>query len=233
MDIVDTHEPLMAKNASGSIRKSSATNKDKPTYKAYTVSTDIALRLCGNAHKYQMKVMLIMSLQCLVAAFINMGFPYLFQTPEVSCYPSDSTVDLAIPCTVKEACVPGMSHVYVKTSGQSLTEEFDLVCEEESFEAVCGALLLLGGCIGSILYADTTETVGRLRVIKETGWLMAISVLASTFSFNIYMFCGCMIVFGAAYRAYFNACIIYLTETTSDNIRQLAPNILSIGWAVG
>jgi len=219
MDIVDTHEPLITKNASGSIKKNSISNKDKPTYKAYTVSTDIALRLCGNAHKYQMKTMLIMSLQCLVAAFINMGFPYLFRTPEVACYPSDASPDSAVPCTVKEACVPGVSLIYLKTSGRSLTEEFDLACEEDSFEAVCGSLLLLGGCIGSVVYADTTESVGRLRVIKETGWLMAISMVVSTFSFNVYMFCGCMIFFGAAYRAYFNACIIYLTETTSDNIR--------------
>lgn len=69
------------------------------------------------------------------------------------------------------------------------------------------------------MYADTTESGGRMKVIKETGWLMGLSALAATFSVNIYMFCACMVVFGAAYRAYFNACIIYLTETTSDNLR--------------
>lgn len=93
--------------------------------------------------------------------------------------------------------------------------------------------MLLGGCIGSIFYADTMEKSGRMRVIKESVWIMIISSLVATFSIHIYMFCICLIFFGIGYRAYFNACVIYLTETTSDNLRKLAPNILSIGWAIG
>lgn len=98
---------------------------------------------------------------------------------------------------------------------------------------MAGAMLLIGGCIGSIFYADITEKSGRMRVIKETAWVMVGSMIAATFSFNIIMFSVCLMFFGGAFRAFFNACIIYITETSSDTMRQLAPNLLSMGWAIG
>ncbi|KAL4508170.1 hypothetical protein ABPG72_021543 [Tetrahymena utriculariae] len=200
----------------------------------YTVSVEAALFLCGNAHKYQFKVIMLMSLTCLVAAFLNMGFPYLFDTPEVACYNSSQTNEQAIYCTVENACSQNTNYYYPdQNSSKSLTEQFDLICSEDSYEGISGALLLLGGCIGSLYYADSTEKAGRQRVIKECMWIMAISSLIATFSINIYMFSLCLLFFGIGFRAFFNACIIYLTETTSNTIRQLAPNILSIGWALG
>lgn len=175
-----------------------------------------------------------MTLHCLIAAFLNMGFPYLFTTPDVACYPEAGLKTEAVTCTPDEACAKGMRYYYPnEETNKSLTFKFDLLCEEDSYEGISGALLLLGGCIGSLYYADSTEKAGRIRVIKESTWIMAISALVATFSINIYMFAICLVFFGIGYRAYFNACIIYLTETTSNTIRQLAPNILSIGWALG
>ena len=93
--------------------------------------------------------------------------------------------------------------------------------------------LLLGGCVGSLVYAEVLERKGRVKVIMEGSIIMILSCIVGYFSINIYMFLFCAFWFGFGSRAYFNASIIYLSEITSENLRILAPCILYMGKGFG
>jgi len=57
--------------------------------------------------------------------------------------------------------------------------------------------------------------------------------IISVFSFNLYLFAVCIFAVNFGFRGFMNSCVIYISEISSDNMRNLAPNLLNFCWALG
>ena len=98
----------------------------------------------GNSDTYQFRMFIVFFLNFFFAAFIQMGFPIIFQPAKFDCPPG-------LPCTEEDAC----AHNYpLSDDVRSVAFTFKLVCDRKRHLQAAFTAFLYGGFMGSLYYGE-------------------------------------------------------------------------------
>lgn len=189
------------------------------------------LQKAGNGHTYQLRVLLLFSIQWFIGAMIFSGYNFLFMQPKILCTGKDGVEH---ECLEKEACSSQTtSYRFDPSSVHSLVYDFDLICSRGSIVDIGEPARFLGALLGAYYYSEIQQKKGRLFAITQSVTLTGVALMASVLSFNAYLniIAWCCAAFGLF--GFLNASVIYFCEISSENLRLLGPNVFCIFWALG
>lgn len=156
----------------------------------------------GNSGKYQLCMFIIFFFCWFFAAFIQMGFPLIFQPAQFVCPPG-------VDCTEEYACE---NNLPLSDEIKSVAYTFNLTCERKRYLKICFDAFLYGGFIGSLYYGEIIERKGRKYGTIESIIMMAGGIYLSFFSSNLILFSIGMFFFNAGFRGFYNASLLCLSE---------------------
>jgi len=189
------------------------------------------LQMAGNGHTYQLRVLLLFSIQWFIASMIFSGYTLLFMPPKILCTNKDGVESL---CTEEVACSQETtSYRFDPSSVHSLVYDFGLICSKASIVDIGEPARFLGALLGSFYYSDIQQKKGRLFALTQSITLTAVAMMVSVLSFNAYLniIAWCCAAFGLF--GFLNASVVYFCEISSENLRLLGPNVFCIFWAFG
>ena len=77
------------------------------------------------------------------------------------------------------------------------------------------------------------ESKGRTPVLLHSSMITSIFALVSAFAWRIEIFAFCVFMMNFGFIGFFNASIVFITEISSENLRQITPNLLLLAWSIG
>lgn len=160
------------------------------------------LSRAGDNEKYQLRMFIVFFLSNFFAAFIQMGFPIIFQSARFVC-PEGK------PCNQAAACA---NNYKLNDEFRSVAFTFNLVCDRKKMLQEAFSAFLYGGFIGSLYYGQIIERRGRRYAVIESMVMMTIGIYISIMAGNITVFAIGVFLFNAGFRGFFNASLLSLTE---------------------
>ena len=119
---------------------------------------------------------------------------------------------------------------YTTSKGYSAVTEWDLVCNHASWNALCNAMVFIGGLFGAALCGNWSDRYGRRPVMLGTLSMNALSSIACTFVSNVWQLMGLRFLIGASYIACFNTSLVYLMEFVAPRYRTISGIVAQVTY---
>jgi len=194
------------------------------------LSVEKAIEIAGNGHSYQLRTLILFSVQWLFASIIFYGRKFFFIQPDIYC---SSATESSFLCTETQACSGDYTYEFDPNGPNTLVKEFDLICENAYFINLFAAAFFMGSATGAYYWTDVQQAKGRLYTLIQTTTLVGFVMMASILSFNIYINIAAIFLAGFGLFGFMNASIVYYVEISSENLRVLGPNLFLVAWALG
>jgi MFS family permease len=191
------------------------------------LNVEKALQVCGNNHKYQKIVFLVVVGIWFSVDFVSISFPLLEIQPKFMC------MDKGLPyysCKDEEACkMPGQFEVE-KIYG-NIVADFDLYCNKLSVMMV-GIAYTIGNCLGAFIASKVSDYLGRKFFLIVLSFLFSCSSLASTFAPNVYFLFGLLFLIGLSSAGSVMISFMYVSEILSPQKRSIYGTLINSSFSI-
>nr|XP_018667327.1 solute carrier family 22 member 5-like isoform X2 [Ciona intestinalis] len=130
-----------------------------------------------------------------------------------------------------ESC-PG-ELVYDRSQGNSMTIEFNLVCDSSWKKPVVASSILLGYFIGSIIGSPISDRYGRKTILVASIIIYAISSLFCSFSVSFLMVLSSLLFVGISTLIMYYTAFILAQEMVPVNKKAIAATAMNLGYISG
>ncbi|XP_037541081.1 solute carrier family 22 member 16 [Nematolebias whitei] len=145
--------------------------------------------------------------------------------------PKDFTYEFSGNKTVMEC---SGNFVYDHTEiHQSIVTDWDLVCDGEWLAKLCQPTFMLGVLIGALVFGDSADRVGRVKILMFTSLCQfGLGVLVA-FSYSYYFFLALRFLLAMVSSGYLVVVFVYVTEFTGSKVRTWTSMHVHAAFAVG
>ena len=193
------------------------------------LSSDEALKACGDSNWYQIRVTIILALQSTVIAFILQGQPFLFLPPKFVCHNPNGESFL---CEETEGCKEPTPMIDPNASN-SLVVHFGLYCDREYLKGLTQTLFFVISNISTLVFSFLADYKGRKITILILYCIGSLPLIVAAFAQNWVMFMVFLIMAGIGVNPFSALCFVLLSESAGERLRQLSSIALLITWGVG
>uniref|UniRef100_A0A7N6FDV3 Major facilitator superfamily (MFS) profile domain-containing protein n=1 Tax=Anabas testudineus TaxID=64144 RepID=A0A7N6FDV3_ANATE len=116
---------------------------------------------------------------------------------------------------------------------QSIVTDWDLVCEKEWLAKLCQPTFMLGVLVGALVFGDTADRIGRVKILMFTSFCQFGLGVAVAFSGNYYVFVVLRFLLAMASSGYLVVVFVYVTEFTGNKVRTWTSMHVHAAFAVG
>jgi len=193
------------------------------------LSSDEALKACGDSHWYQIRVTIILALQSTVIAFILQGQPFLFLPPKFQCHRDNGETYL---CDETEGCKEANPMVDPNASN-SLVVHFGLYCDREYLKGLTQTIFFVISNISTLIFSFLADYKGRKITILILYCIGSLPLIVAAFAQNWTMFMVFLIMAGIGVNPFSALCFVLLSESAGEKLRQLSSIALLVTWGIG
>ncbi|XP_067614336.1 organic cation transporter protein-like [Eurosta solidaginis] len=211
---------------------------------------DTVLEKCGNFGPFQILILTSFAIISLISSMHYFGQTIISFAPDHWCYHeklANSSFDeiraiyaqTANPqCTLLDDIVDGKpivaevgkcrQWIYERDNGyESVTSEFNWVCEEAIQSAIGQSLFFVGSVFGTIFFGYLADKIGRLPAVMCTTLTGALGDFLTSFATNLPVFSLCRFIAGLSTDTTFYLAYIIVFEYLSPRKRTVGLNFVS------
>ncbi|CAD8090910.1 unnamed protein product [Paramecium primaurelia] len=202
------------------------------------LTVEQALIKAGNGHKFQIRAIVIMSLQYMVAGMFHIAITELyFHQTQYKCIDQQYNI---YQCNEVEFCkqyyrddIDKEKITFASQLGD-IIQFFQLVCDDKIIILILITSYYLGGCIGSLYYGEQMEIrQGRQSIMIETLALLGFTCCLTILIPNAYLLSVALFFANFFLRGFLNSSMILFFEISSENLQKLSPSILLTAYGIG
>lgn len=209
-------------------------------------TTEQALYLAGNGHRYQTRIIILFFLEILLFSFLLFNNNFMFPEPEFLCVrtspdSSNFTIDGKGFCSSSAVlqnstdplnnytCEPHL----IKMS-KAVTISYGLFCEKAWYREFLGFYLrIMCWTAGFLVFGFLQNNHSRVQIIRKTLFVLAIIGACFYISFSLFFFI--LLFIGSNFIAVgiFSTFLLYCIEITSENLRPITISLFFSAIAIG
>ena len=221
------------------------TKQPPPPNKIKILTTDEALQLAGNGHRYQSRIMCLMFFQILLGSFILVNNVFFFPDVQFTCIrtvpdSANLTISATEFCESSEVllnqtdplnnytCTPLMPMT------KSVTVSYSLYCQRGYYKDWIGYYLrVICWVIGLLFFANLQNNYSRVKLIRNGVLLLALLAIGLFFSFALLIFVILFFLCNFLEAGIFLTMLIYTMEICSENLRPITVSLYLMALALG
>ena len=173
----------------------------------------------GDNSTFQKRITTILFVQWIAFSYMVNSMAFLFRAPTFQC--RVPLTDFFVACHQSLACqFIGTDFVkviyensnYLHFNQKSITQEFDLICEDEHLAPISQSIFFLGGFLSGYLFSYISGKIGRRSILIIILSLGITSILICAFAPNFPIFLGGYFLIGFTLFGYETSVYIYIGE---------------------
>lgn len=193
------------------------------------LTSDEALKTCGDSNWYQIRTTIILALQSTVIAFILQGQPFLFLPPKFQCHRENGEVYL---CEENDGCKEPNPQID-PDAPNSLVVHFGLYCDREYLKALTQTVFFVISNVSTLIFSFLADYKGRKITILILYCIGSLPLIIAAFAVNWTMFMVFLITAGIGVNPFSALCFVLLSESAGEKYRQISSIALLVTWGVG
>jgi len=117
-------------------------------------------------------------------------------------------------------------------SNKSISNDFNLYCENREYLGIIGGIFYIGSCFSGLVFPSLADNFGRKKVMIYSLFLGATSIIIIGLTKNIDVLIVGLFISGFFLNGYENICLVYVTEISANRFRNFSSVILMTVWAI-